>query len=277
MNIQFGNGKSRDGSADAAAHDYMGYRLILVGMLATSVVAIGTLALLKSNMPTQVTVADVVAVISSVTGVFGTLVAAFFGVRGISAANQQTASLVQEVQRTAQQRGAGIASVTKIDPSRGPHEAVTRISIYGNGFTGANIVNFGNTPGTGFQLVNDNLIEVTAPPADGRDSVDVTVVFPGAAQPNVSAGTFYYYTVKPDGSDEVVVEGDPTGFKNLRAVEIGTVPTTDFTTEGRELHVHHVPHDGKTSADVTLVYSVDSPTNRYTVGTVAVPRARNER
>ncbi len=82
-------------------------------------------------------------------------------------------------------------AVQSISPSFGPDAGGTHVSITGSAFTGATAVAFGNTPAASFTVVNDSLIQVTAP-AGSPGQVDVTVTTSGGTSPAKSGDAFTY-------------------------------------------------------------------------------------
>lgn len=245
-----------------------GFWLIIGSLILILAVVIVTVNIFR---PANIGTADVLAVITSVTGVVGTLIAAFFGVQAAGAGRSQALTALTNLQAASQPA----ATENKFDPSFGPHAGNTRISITGNGFTRANAVNFGTVQGLNFEGVNDGLVRVTTPPAPpGTNTADVAICFDGVTPPNRSVGTFYYYTVDP--SQAAAVQGNAvqirgSGFTNATEVRFGTAsvpaPAPDvngylnITLPARPPGVN--PGD---EVDVTVVFPVDSPTNVVTVG-----------
>jgi hypothetical protein len=88
-----------------------------------------------------------VAIIGAVTGVIGTLTAAFFGIQAAGAGRSQAITTLGEHLKA---QGTVTPLPSKLEPPYGPHLGRTRVSITGNGFAGpprANGANFGVTPG----------------------------------------------------------------------------------------------------------------------------------
>jgi hypothetical protein len=160
---------------------YYGFWLIngaLAMVLAVAVIAV----LYKASG--NVTSSDVIALVTSVTAVVGTLIAAFFGVQAAGAGRSQA------MDKLGSQNQSTLRA--KLDPDNGPLSVATPVKITGNGFTGASGVNFGTSAGTAFTADNDGLITVTSPVGAQKGTVDVVVVFPGATPPNVNVGQFRY-------------------------------------------------------------------------------------
>jgi hypothetical protein len=245
-----------------------GFWLIIGSLILTLAVVIITVNILR---PPDIKTADVIAVITAVTGVIGTLIAAFFGVQAAGAGRSQALSTLDKLQSQSQ----AASTPNKLDPSFGPHAGNTRVSITGNGFSGATAVNFGTVPGVNFVLVNDGLIQVTTPPATDN-TADVAVIFPSTSPSNRSVGTFYYYTVNPatgpaGGAAGAQIQIRGSGFLNATAVRLGTTTINALTRDAQGNITFTLPArpDGVaagTQVDVTVVFPVDSPTNTVTVG-----------
>src|SRR5580704_1001983 len=166
-----------------------GFWLVVGALLVTLLVLVITLSSLAPETPKT---ADIVAIIGAVTGVIGTLTAAFFGIQAAGAGRSQALTTLDNSLKS--QAAAPAATPSKLDPSYGPHAGSTRVSITGNGFTGASGVNFGATPGANFEFVNDGLVRASSPAAvDKLDEAKVVLVFPGTTPQNREVGTFYYY------------------------------------------------------------------------------------
>lgn len=246
-----------------------GFWLIIAGVILSVVIAVFSLSFFRGEL-TNVSTGDVVAVITAVTGVIGTLIAAFFGIQAAGAGRSQALSALSQLQAQA----AGTAVPYKIDPAYGPVAGNTRVSITGNGLAGATAANFGTTPGVNFVVSNDGLIAVTSPPAPpGSFSVDVTVIFPTTAVPNVKVGTFYYYKLDKTTAktgDTVTIGG--AGFTGAIAIEFGNVQGTAFKFVDDTLVQANVPSGltPNTDVDVNVVYAVAATTNRVIVGSVHI-------
>jgi len=201
-----------------------------------------------------------------------TLTAAFFGIQQAGAGRSQALTAL------AQSTRAGGAVVGKLDPSYGPHSGGTKLSITGNGFTGASGVNFGATPGTNFKVENDGLVTVNSPPAQPKDSeVKVYVVFPSISPPNSEVGTFYYYTINlshgpaAGGQQAITITG--SGLKDVSAVKFGendgvNLQELKLDGNGREYREVTAP-DGVKGSDVPvkLVFPVETENKISVVGT----------
>lgn len=244
-----------------------GFWLVVGALLVTLLVLVITLTAMTPEQPKT---ADIVAIIGAVTGVIGTLTAAFFGIQAAGAGRSQALTTLDN---TLKNQGAVPAPTpTKLDPSYGPHSGSTRISITGNGLTGASGVNFGVTPGANFEFVNDGLVRVSSPVAvDKNDEAKVVIVYPGATPGNRDAGTFYYYTIDPHhgvGVQSVKIRG--AALKEVKAVKFGQKEQTPvFDPNQNQLTVStpsRADAGNVDDVDVTLIYPVDKPTNTFVIG-----------
>jgi uncharacterized membrane protein YidH (DUF202 family) len=248
-----------------------GFWLIVVALLVALLVLFVTLY--SVGIPSDVKTSDIVAIIGTVTGLITTLVAAFFGIQQAGAGRSQALTALTQL------RGPGLdgAGVSKLEPAHGPHSGGTRLSITGNGFTGASAVNFGVTQGTDFKFENDGLVTVNSPPAPPKlEEVKVSIVFPGTSPPNREVGTFYYYTIDPPhgpaaGQNPVKILG--SGLKEVCAVKFGATDATDLKplntdSTGREFREVTAPA-GTARSDVSLelVYPVESKLKTSVIGT----------
>ncbi len=241
-----------------------GFWLIVAGLFLTLAVVTLTVNLFR---PQNVGTADILAVVSTVTGIVGTLIAAFFGIQAAGAGSSQALTALKESRSSSQ-----VTSPTcKMDPGYGPHAGNTRVSVTGNGFTGASAVNFGMTSGDNFELVNDGLVRSTTPPSDQKvkSDVDVVVVFPTAAAGNIPVGTFYYYTVDPPrgpvaGGTRVTIIG--TGLTGATAVNFGAIAVQNPAHDADGNLVVDTPASAAGFVDVSVTFPADSPTNKSTVG-----------
>jgi uncharacterized Tic20 family protein len=248
-----------------------GFWLIVAALLIALLVLLITLIAIPLNDTTKAT--DIVAIAGTVTGLITTLTAAFFGIQQAGAGRSQALTAL------AQSTRADGAVLGKLDPSYGPHSGGTKVSITGNGFTGASGVNFGATPGTNFKFENDGLVTVNSPPAQSKDNeAKVSIVFPSVSPPNSEVGTFYYYTIDPfhgpDTGGQVKITG--SGLKEVSAVKFGDKDGTNLQRptpdnqymSGREFLEVTAPAGVKGSAvPVQLVFPVETPNKISVVGT----------
>jgi uncharacterized Tic20 family protein len=248
-----------------------GFWLIVAALLIALLVLVITLIAIPLNDTTKAT--DIVAIAGTVTGLITTLTAAFFGIQQAGAGRSQALTALAQSTRT------DGAVVGKLDPSYGPHSGGTKVSITGNGFTGASGVNFGATPGPDFKFVNDGIVTVNSPPAQSKDNEEkVYVVFSSASPPNSEVGTFYYYTIDPSHGSETggQVKITGSGLKEVSVVKFGDKdgvnlqrPTPDDQyMSGREFLEVTAP-DGITGStvQVQLVFPVETRNKISVVGT----------
>ena len=258
-----------DDKALEALRIIYGFWLIVAALLIALLVLVITLIAIPLNETTKAT--DIVAIAGTVTGLITTLTAAFFGIQQAGAGRSQALTAL------ARSTAADGAVVGKLDPSYGPHSGGTKVSITGNGFTGASGVNFGATPGTNFKLENDGLVTVNSPPAQPKNNeAKVFVVFSSITPPNHEVGTFYYYTIEPShgpavGGKDVTIIG--SGLKDVSAVKFGEKDGTNLQPlkpdpSGRESRAVTVPAGVKGSdVPVKLVFPVDTEHKISVVGT----------
>ena len=244
-----------------------GFWLIVAVLLIALLVLVVTLTAI---LPTATTAPDIVAIAGTVTGLITTLTAAFFGIQQAGAGRSQALTAL------AQSTTADGAVVGKLDPSYGPHSGGTKVSITGNGFTGASGANFGATPGTNFKVENDGLVTVNSPPAQSKDNeAKVSVVFPSISPPNSEVGTFYYYSIDPShgpaaGGQAVTIMG--SGLKDVSAIKFGDNDGTNLQPltldpSGRESRAVTAPAGNQGSdVPVKLVFPVETGNKISVVG-----------
>src|SRR5215472_10029627 len=249
-----------------------GFWLIVAVLLIALLVLIFTLITIPLDV-SALKATDIVAIAGTVTGLITTLTAAFFGIQQAGAGRSQALTALAQGAR------ADGAVAGTLDPSYGPHSGGTKVSITGNGFTGASGVNFGSSPGTNFKFENDGLVTVNSPPAQSKDNeAKVYVVYPSVSSPNSEVGTFYYYTIDPShGSGtgkQVKITG--SGLKEVSAVKFGDKdgvnlkrPTPDDQyMSGREFLEVTAPAGVKGSTvQVQLVFPVETRNKISVVGT----------
>ena len=245
-----------------------GFWLVVGAVIITLVVLVVTLT---AFAPPDPKTTDIVAIIGSVTGVIGTLTAAFFGIQAAGAGRSQA---IDTLNKQLQSTGTVTTTPSKLDPSYGTHAGSTRVSITGSGFTGASGVNFGVTPGVNFEFVNDGLVRASSPTAvDGVDEAKVMLIFPSTSPPNRELGTFYYYTLDPcrgDGEQSVTIRG--SGLKDVKAVKFGNkevAVTASSSPTGSPLTVTTPSREEAGNiddVDVALIYPVDTSTNFFVIG-----------
>lgn len=247
-----------------------GFWLIIGGLLLTLAVVIVTMARLTDT-------AQIIAIITAVTGVVGTLTAAFFGIQAAGAGRSQALSALSD-----QMKGqAGTGTDLTMTPAVGPHAGNTRVTIKGNDLTKATDVNFGAKPGSNFEVGNDGLIHVTSPAVDldtnattqqGKSDVQVAIVFPPGT-PNQTVGTFYYYTVKAD-PNYVNIYG--TGLTGASNVKFGNNPAIPVAS-ANDAHVQvasplvKAQNIWNQEVEVAVQFASDSADKFFVIGKFAIP------
>jgi hypothetical protein len=94
-------------------------------------------------------------------------------------------------------------TVTHVSPATGPAAGGTSVIITGTDFTGATIVDFGNTPAT--NVIVDSSTQITATSPAGTNVEDVTVTGPGGKSATSTADQFTYVSV----SGEILDNSQP--------------------------------------------------------------------
>ncbi len=140
-----------------------------------------------------------------------------------------------------------VPQVTGLSSVSGLTGGGSTITINGSGFTGASSVMFGSVAATSFTVNSENSITATVP-AQGVDTVDVTVTNSNGVSFMDSADQFSYINAAPSGADETVTTAE-NGFytfgtsdfnfsdsgdspaNDFAAVEITTVPTGGTLTD----------------------------------------------
>jgi LPXTG-motif cell wall-anchored protein len=163
-----------------------------------------------------------------------------------------------------------VPTVTGIDPTQGPEDGGTVVTITGEGFTGATAVTFDGIDGTDFTVVSDTEIQVTTPP-HAPATVPVIVEHPVA---DADAGEFTYLagteidSVDPPagpeaGGNTVTITG--VCFTGATGVLFGDTPATSFTVIS-DTQITAVVPAGTGTVDVTV-------TGSPTCGTDTLPDA----
>ena len=159
------------------------YGFWLINGALAMVLAVAILAVLYKASG-NVSASDVLALVTSVTAVVGTLIASFFGVQAAGAGRSQAMDKLQSQSQS--------PTTYKLTPAEGLAAGGYPVSINGNGFTGATHVNFGTTSVGPLKPDNDGLITATAPAGTAGQTVELFVVFPNSTPPNISVGHFKY-------------------------------------------------------------------------------------
>ena len=257
-----------------------GFWLIIAGLILILAVVVITVTAFKNAVITNFS--DVIAIVTSITGVVGTLTAAFFGVQAAGAGRSQAISaLNDQVKSGGDGRGGG---AYKIEPGVGPHAGNTNISISGSGMTGATAVNFGTVPGVNFVFFNDGLVRVTSPAvplnktstSTNKDDVVLTVV---TGSKNQVVGTFYYYTLETvlDENNELAFNLYGSGLTGATAIQFGDakpVPVEGKDPNKIQIKAAQIPESVlHKDVEVAVIFASDSPTKRFVVGRAQFPPA----
>jgi hypothetical protein len=136
------------------------------------------------------------------------------------------------------------------------------VTIYGNYFTGATDVKFGNTPATSFTIVNASTI--TAVVGVGSTGL-ITVITPGGSP--VSATTFTYLppvitSFSPTaGGEGTIINITGNYFTNATAVSFlaSTIPVQSFTVNSPSSITAVIGRSIETTGFITSAISVTAP------------------
>lgn len=90
--------------------------------------------------------------------------------------------------------------VTSVKPKHGPTFGATRVTIEGQGFTGATEVDFGDTLGRKVKVVSETELRVTSP-AHGPGTVHVVVATPAGRSPLNTADHYHYVVLYGGGTN----------------------------------------------------------------------------
>jgi RHS repeat-associated protein len=152
--------------------------------------------------------------------------------------------------------------VTGVGAATGTTPGGNLVTVIGSGFTGANFVSFGGTPGTGVTVLSDSALTVQAPAHD-KGTVDVTVATPGGTSSVTTADQYTY--VAPDapvvvglgpsqglssGGYLVTVIG--TGLSGATAVSFGGTPGTGIRVVSDNALTVAAPRHDLGTVDVTV-------------------------
>jgi hypothetical protein len=175
----------------------------------------------------------------------------------------------------------GVLAVESLDPNTGPVAGGTNVTVTGSGFTGANVVSFGQVRAPDLTFVNDTQLTVTSPPATTPGAVDVTVTTLAGTSPTSPTDQFTYdgaaapptvTGINPNtgpmaGGTNVTVTG--TGFTGATAVNFGPVAVPNPTvTSDTQLTVASPQAAAPGPVDVTVTTpagaSAASPADQFT-------------
>lgn len=147
-------------------------------------------------------------------------------------------------------------SSSAVTPPTGPAAGGTSVFLSGSGFTGATAVTFGSAPATSVSIVNDSIIDASAPAGTG--TVNVTVTLANGQQTTI--GQYSYQgiaSVSPGngptaGGTAVTITG--TGLDGATQVLFGSTPV-DFTqVSGTEITTVSPPGTGTVDVQVSTPY-----------------------
>ena len=130
-------------------------------------------------------------------------------------------------------------TIKGVKPSSGPAAGGTRVSIFGENFTGATAVKFGAVTATGLQVTSSKHLSVIAPSGEGV--VDIQVTTPSGTSPAVAADQFTYTGTAAVGRIRV-----------KRASEASPPPAISYSYNGDGLRV------GRTSGASSEHYTWDT-------------------
>jgi hypothetical protein len=153
----------------------------------------------------------------------------------------------------------GAPTVTAIEPSTGPANAATPVTITGTNFSPGDTVAFGALPGTDVTVWSSTIVTADAPTTlDGGVNVTVSNAVGTSAtrvDAQFAAGAPKVTGVSPaagpvGGGGTVTVFGD--GFVAGSTVHFGGTVSPSVTITGPDSLVAHVPPGGPGSVDVTV-------------------------
>jgi hypothetical protein len=161
-------------------------------------------------------------------------------------------------------------AVTDVSPAEGPLAGGTPVTITGNGFAGAEQVQFGGVPATPFTVSADGTsITTTSPAGASAGPVDVRVSLPIGLTAIVPADQFTYQYTAPavtgvspvqgplGGGTPVTITGN--GFTGASQVQFGGVPATSFTVSADGTSITTTsPAGGAKAATVDVRVSLPS-------------------
>lgn len=160
-------------------------------------------------------------------------------------------------------------AVTGVSPAEGPLAGGTPVTISGNGFAGAEQVQFGGVPATPFTVSADgNSITTTSPAGASAGAVDVRVSLPSGLTAIVPADQFTYQYTAPavtgvspvqgplGGGTPVTITGN--GFAGAEQVQFGGVPAASFTVSADGTSITTTSPAGAKAAAVDVRVSLPS-------------------
>lgn len=132
---------------------------------------------------------------------------------------------------TTENESPSVPTVTAVASTTGTTAGGDTVTITGTGLTGATVVDFGLTPATNINVINDGSLTATSPAGTG--TVDVTVTTPGGTTATSSADQFTY--------DLVGVVTGPAGALAVTAIDsVTTNATADGTFADGWTYIFHI-------------------------------------
>jgi hypothetical protein len=181
---------------------------------------------------------------------------------------------------------APVPTVTAVSPSSGPTTGGTPVTVTGTGFSGATVVKFGTTAGTGLVVNSSTSISITSP-AEAASTVDVTVTTPGGTSVvNAPADQFTYATPAPTvtgvspssgptgGGTPVTITG--TNLTGATVVNFGTTAGTGLVVNSSTSISVNSPAEAASTVDVTVTAPggtslVNAPADQFTYTASTAP------
>lgn len=151
----------------------------------------------------------------------------------------------------------GAPVITSLSPNHGPIAGGNAVRVMGSGFTGATAVDFGKTPATSFNVVDDKNITAIAP-ANFVSTLNVSVTTGSGTSP-ASAGSYY----ASQGNWMVYVTN--SGNDNVTPIDTST------NTAGTPIACGHIPVGIAISPDGSTIYVCNTLDNSVTPITVQGP------
>jgi hypothetical protein len=164
---------------------------------------------------------------------------------------------------------AGRPIVNAVSPNRGATAGGTNVTIFGDNFTGATMVDFGTSSAAFINVVSDSRIQVTSPPGTAG-TLDVTVMTPGGTSA-IGPGDLFTFFAQPVPAVTAVSpnSGSPgargygmalfisgSGFMGTTAVSFGTACVSRysfFVLSDDVIEVFNIPSGPpNTTVDVTV-------------------------
>ena len=173
--------------------------------------------------------------------------------------------------------GSFAPGVSHLSESDGPLSGGDTMTIIGAGFSagsGTPVVKFGNTTATDVEVLGDDQLTATVPPATSPSSVDVTVSTAVGSSPLTPSDEFDYLGqpvvsgVSPNiGASYTAVTLTGTGLAHVTDIEFGNT-SAEFSTVSDTQITAYAPNGPKGTVDITVTSlggtSSISPLDHYT-------------